>query len=92
MVKIEEDWIWKDGHKIGYIQGHKIFTEEGHRVGYVTDDGVHETSGRKIGWMEGDHIRTPDGDRIPISSNRVHVQGDGYSDIVRAGVRLLLGD
>jgi len=93
MINIDGEKIWRGGEKIGWIDEGKIYSlNSGEKVGYCSGNAIYRVDGTKIGWLDGDFIKTVDGESIRIEENREHVVGSDESDVVRAAIRLLLGD
>jgi len=93
MIKIDDNHIWREGEKIGWIEGHRIYNADDEKVGYYDDAYIYDVSGRKIGYFEGDYLKSEDGNlTVRLEENREHVTGGSYSDHARAAIRLLLGE
>ncbi|MEK7608413.1 MAG: 4-fold beta flower protein [Patescibacteria group bacterium] len=92
MIKIVGNDILRSGSKIGWIESNDIFDHSGKKRGYFTENDIFEYSGKKIGWVLGNEIHAVGGRAMRLDDNRRIVSGGSYPDIVRAAIRLILGE
>lgn len=93
MIKIQDKRIYRNGAKIGWISGNDIWNQSGDKAGYFEDNDIFNHNGTKVAYLDGSYIRMENGD-APISmlDTSERVSGSGCSDIMKAAVRVLLGD
>ena len=92
MLKIVGNDIWRSSTKIGWIQENRVFSHDGKKLGYYTDNDIYEASGRKIAWVEADRLYTVDHEHFRLEEVVHNVQGGPYPNMMRAMIKLLLGD
>ena len=95
MLKIRENDIYRGGEKIGYIRRNDLFDRDGDKLGYWSESAgdIFDRSGKKIGYTEGNHLKDAHGGTVAkLSDIHAHISGGSYDDLVRAAIRMLLGD
>lgn len=92
MIKIVGNDLMRAGQKLGWIQANDIYDQEGRKLGYFTGNDIFDEAGTKIGWLVGNDLHARDGRMIRLDENRKVVSGGSYPDLVRAAIRLLLGE
>ena len=93
MIKIVDNDIYRDGQKVGWLEGSHVYDKSGKKLGRVDGNDIYDHSGNKKAYVEGRHIELQnDSKRISIDDNRKHVTGGTHSDTTRAAVRILMGD
>ncbi|MEK7195493.1 MAG: 4-fold beta flower protein [Patescibacteria group bacterium] len=92
MIKIIGNDITRNGEKIGWIEENDIYNEDGKKLGYYSDESVFNSEGHKVGYIKGNDIKTMDGYSFDLDDNKEEITGGSFSDIVRAAVKLLIGD
>src|SRR5271170_728364 len=56
MIKIVDNKIWKDGEKIGWLDGHHIRTGDGTKLGYCQDAFVFNEAGHKVAYIHENNL------------------------------------
>ena len=92
MIHIEGHAIWKDGEKIGYIEGEKIYSREARKLGWISKNHIYNYHGKKVAWVEKNHIEMEDGKRIELDDIHEYVEGGAISDVLRTAVYLFLNN
>ena len=91
MVKIDGNYIWRDGMKIGFVDDHHIRAHDDHRLGYFENNFIYGERGHKLAYLEGDSlISYESGKKIPLEKISESIQGV-LPEIGKCAVYVLLG-
>ena len=93
MIKIEGHEIWRNGAKVGYIEGDKIRDHEGRKLGYFSESHVLNNEGRKIAYISGNYLCTESGTEVKVSLDKVNenIEGGLLTEIGKCAVYALIG-
>ncbi len=92
MIKIMGKDLWREGEKIGYVEGHHVYNHEGHRLGYFTDHHVWNMRDDKLAYVEDDHLYAEEGDsKTSLEDVAQDVQGGVLPIIEKCAIYILLG-
>ncbi len=76
MLSVIEEKIWRDGHKIAWIDGHHIKDEGGTKLGYIEGNYIKNESGYKVAYTEDDKLKFENGsESVPLERINEHVSG-----------------
>ncbi len=92
MIYLEGHEIMRNGEKIGYLEGERIYSRDARKLGWVDGDHIYDHEGRKIAWIEGGHAETAGGRIIELDDIHKHVKRGAISDTLRTAIYLFLGD
>ncbi|MCL4405295.1 MAG: hypothetical protein M1361_00245 [Patescibacteria group bacterium] len=91
MIKIEGRDIWRDGSKVGWIEGDYVRASDGSRLGYFDSHYIYNSSGSKVAYVQGAYLCSNTEDKkIPLDKVNEQVSGGMISDIARCAVYVLL--
>ncbi len=90
-MKIYDNKIWRDGQKIGWIDGSHIRTEpDGRRLGYFENDFVYNMDGHKLAYVLEDELRFENG-AAPIRLEKVNEEIEGTAPLLeKCAVHVLM--
>jgi hypothetical protein len=91
MIKIIDDKIFRDGQKLGWIDGAHIRSEEnGAKLGYVQSPFIFNEDGHKIAYMRENQLMFENGQSpIPLEHINAEVEGT-YPLLTKCAVYVLL--
>ncbi len=92
MLKIVGNDVWRSDKKIGWIQENRLFAHDGQKLGYYTDNDIYDVSGRKVAYVQDDYLWMMDHEKFRLEDVCQHVQGGPYPNMMRAMIKLFLGD
>jgi hypothetical protein len=91
MIKIEGNDIWRDGTKIGWIEGNHIHAHDGNKLGYFEDNHIYNASANKIAYIEGDYLHSADGSKkIALEKISEQITGGIIPDVAKCAIYSLL--
>jgi len=93
MIKINGNGIFRDGIKIGWIDGTHIFDHTGKKLGYIASDMVFDETARKLAHLEGEYIYHPDGSKQTRLEDMIDTLPSAtLSNIQRVAIRIFFGN
>ncbi|HTY39498.1 MAG TPA: hypothetical protein VMC43_00165 [Candidatus Paceibacterota bacterium] len=93
MIKIEGNYIYRGGEKVGYVDGHNIRAVDGKHLGYFDDKFIYDEDGHKLAYIEGDHLWPEDnGEKVELVEINEKLVGGVLPEIAKCAVYVLLGD
>jgi len=93
MVKIVGNDVWRNGEKIGFIDGIHVRTHDGKRVGYFEGNYVYNEDGDRTAYIEEDHLVSYGGGaRIPLDKVNESIEGGVLPEIGKCAIYVLLGN
>ncbi len=91
MVKIEGNDIFRDGSKIGWVDGNHIWNRDGKKVGYFEENYIYNMGGDKMAYLEGDSLYAGNGgDKISLDNINQGMSGGVLPDIAKCAIYILL--
>jgi hypothetical protein len=91
MIKIENNMIFRDGSKIGWIEGSYIHAKDGAKLGYFDANHIYDASGHRTAYVEGDYLHSESGDKkMPLEKISEQVEGGLIQDIAKCAIYTLL--
>lgn len=76
MIKIVDGKIWRDGQKIGYIEGDHIRSESGAKVGYINGEYIYNEAGHKVAYIHENELTFENGNSpVPVEHINQNVAG-----------------
>ena len=93
MIKIEGYEIWRDGTKIGYIQGDRIRGHDGKILGSFSGNYVYNVQGHKIAYIEGDYLCSESATAAKVYLDKVNesITGGLLPEIGKCAIFVLIG-
>lgn len=93
MVTMDGATVWRNGRKIGYLEGTTFYDEDGREVGWYEKDrdAVFWRSGVRAGYIEDGYVYYDDAARFD-SADHVYEHVGGYSALCAAAAALLFGE
>jgi hypothetical protein len=95
MIKILGNDLWRNGEKIGWIEGDHVRDRDGKKLGYFQDRFVYDMSGHKLAWIEEDYLVSQgSGSEAKIRLDQVaeEIEGGVLPELGKCAVYVLLGD
>ncbi len=93
MVKIVGNDVWRNGEKIGFIDGTHVRTHDGKRIGYFEGNYVYNEDGDRTAYIEEDHLVSYGGGaRIPLDKVNESIEGGVLPEIGKCAIYVLLGN
>ena len=95
MINIKDNDLWRGGEKVGYIEGDHIVDHAGKKLGHFSESEkkIYDESDKEVGKIVGNHITFPGDEHfIRLEDNQEQIVGGVYSDVVRAAIRIFLGE
>lgn len=91
MIKVEDGEIWRDGSKMGWIDGDYVRDSNGSRLGYFNGHYVYNSNGSKIAYIQGDYLYSnTDDKKILLGKVNEQVNGGMIPDIARCAIYVLM--
>jgi hypothetical protein len=92
-MKIFENKIWRDGQKIGWIDGNHIRTEpDSQKLGYFENNFIYNMEGRKVAYLYENELRFENGSSaIPLEKINEEIEG-AVPLLEKCAVHVLLQD
>jgi len=91
MLQIRDNYIYRGGEKIGWINGNQIYDHNGKKLGYCTPDTVYDIGNRRLAHIEGNHVFI--GSRqVDIEDILSNVPAVNLSNIIRIAITTFLGN
>ena len=95
MIKILGNDLWRNGEKIGWIEGDHVRDRDGKKLGYFQDRFVYDMSGHKLAWIEEDYLVSQgSGSEAKLRLDQVaeEIEGGVLPELGKCAVYVLLGD
>ena len=95
MIKILGNDLWRNGEKIGWIEGDHVRDRDGKKLGYFQDRFVYDMSGHKLAWIEEDYLVSQgSGSEAKLRLDQVaeEIEGGVMPELAKCAVYVLLGD
>lgn len=95
MIKLNNNDIFRDSTKIGWIINNYFFDHNGKKLGYTTFDNFvyDEATGKKIAHIDGDFVYNPDtGAKTRLEDDISGIESPSLSNIQRIAIRLFFGN
>ncbi len=92
-MKIFDNKVWRDGQKIGWIDGNHIRLETDNRkLGYFENNFIYNMEGRKIAYLFENELRFENGaTTIPVEKINEEIEG-AVPLLEKCAVHVLLED
>ncbi len=91
-MKIFDNKIWRNGQKIGWIDGNHIRTElDARKLGYFENNAVYNEAGHKVAHVFENKLRFRGGISIPLEKINEEIEG-AVPLIEKCAVHVLLED
>jgi hypothetical protein len=76
-MKIFDNKVWRDGQKIGWIDGNHIRTEaDSRKLGYFENNFIYNMDGHKIAYIFENELRLENGgDAVPLEKINEEIEG-----------------
>ena len=87
MIHILNRDVYKDGEKVGWVEGGHIFESSGKKIGYISGNDIFSYSGNKVAYLKGTALSRV-GHSIAVHTDEINkevTKGD-FSDLERAAV------
>jgi len=92
MLKIVENKIYRDGEKIGWIEGYHFRAADNTKLGYYQGNDIWNESVRKIAYIQENLLMFANGNTsIPSEKINEEIQGT-YPLIIKCAVHVLFED
>lgn len=91
MVEIKGNDIYRDGIKIGWVSGDRIYDRTRRVLGFFSHDTVYDEQRRIVARVEGDYVFTG-GKKVEMERVIHNVEGVGVSDSGKVAISAFLGD
>jgi hypothetical protein len=92
MIKIVDNKIWKDGEKVGWIDGHHVRAQDGTKLGYCQDNFVYNDAAHKLAYIHENELVMQNGESsTPLEKINEEVEGE-YPILMKCTVWVLLQD
>jgi hypothetical protein len=76
MIKIVDGKIWRDGQKIGWIDGVHVRAENNEKLGYINGEYIYNEAGRKVAYIHENTLEFENGNpAVPVQHVNEHVLG-----------------
>lgn len=76
-MKIYDNKIWRNGQKIGWIDGNHVRTEpDGRKLGYFENNFIYNMEGRKVAYVFENELRFENGSAsVPLEKINEEIEG-----------------
>lgn len=75
-MKVFENKIWRDGQKIGWIDGNHIRDHADQRLGYFENNFVYNQAGHKVAYILENELKFENGNAsIPLEHINTEIEG-----------------
>jgi hypothetical protein len=90
-MKIFENKIWKDGQKIGWIDGNHVRTEaDSRKLGYFENNFIYNIDGRKVAYVFENELRFENGG-ASVSLEEINAEIEGVAPLIeKCAVHVLM--
>jgi hypothetical protein len=91
LMKIYDKKIWRDGQKIGWIDGEHIRLDtDGRKLGYFENGFVYNEEGHKVAYIFENELRFENG-QLAIPLERINEEIEGTASLLeKCAVQVLL--
>ncbi len=91
MIKIDGNTIWRDGSKIGWMEGNHVRAHDGTKMGYFEGNNIYNNNGNKVAYTQGNYLYSESGDKkVPMEKISEQIVGGIVSDIAKCAIYILL--
>ncbi len=87
---VEGHKLMRDGEKIGWFNGGRVYDGDDRPVGYFEDEKICLPNGTKLGFLQGDYLHIVGGEKIRLEDLRQKIHGGEISDLARAAAWIFL--
>lgn len=92
MIKIDGHNLYRDGEKIGWIDGKHIRNEDDMKRGYFDDETVYDEDGHKLAYIRGNRLCLEDGgEELDLDKLNDKISGS-EPPVVKCAIHVLLGN
>jgi hypothetical protein len=93
MMKIFDNKIWRDGQKIGWIDGNHVRTDQGNqKLGYFENNFIYNMEGHKVAYVYENELRFENGGTaVPLEHINEEIEG-AVPLLEKCAVHVLLQD
>lgn len=92
MIKIIDNKIFRDGEKIGWIEGQHLRDQSGNKVGYCQDNFIYNEGAHKVAYIHENELVLENGEpSVLIEKINEEVEG-AYSLLMKGAVWVLFQD
>jgi hypothetical protein len=93
MLKISGHEIWRDGERVGYVDGDHIRDHAYKMLGYFSGDHVFNAGGHKIAYLEGNHLLSESSPSTKVHVDEINrsITGSMLPEIGRCAIYMLIG-
>jgi hypothetical protein len=89
-IKIYENIIWRDGQKVGWIDGNHVRLESGNKLGYFENNMIYNMEGHKIASIVENNLRFEEGNPpIPLETVNAEIEGT-FPLLTKCAVHVLM--
>ncbi|MGC9603158.1 MAG: 4-fold beta flower protein [Minisyncoccia bacterium] len=93
MLKIIGHDIWREGQRVGWIDGYHIRAHDGKRLGYFDGDFVYGADGHKQAYIEGGYLHSESSSTSKVSVDKINesIEGGMLPEIGKCAIYILIG-
>ncbi len=90
MIKIFDNKIWRDGEKIGWIEGTHIRDMSDKRLGYFENNFIYNMDGRKVAYIWENELKY-ENSMSPVELEHINAMIEGnFPILTKCAVKVLL--
>jgi len=92
LMKIYDNKIWRDGEKIGWIDGNHIRNHDDQKLGYFQDNFIYNMEGRKVAYILENELKFENGNES-IQLEHINSEIEGTAPLLeKCAVHVLMED
>lgn len=92
MIKFVGNDVWRDGEKVGWIEGNHVYAKDGKKLGYFADNLIYDENADKVAYIEGDYLMSYGSDiKTPLDKVSEAMEGGVLPELDKCAVYVLLG-
>jgi hypothetical protein len=91
MIKIVGNELWREGEKVGWVEGSHIRAHDGRKLGYVEGNFIYSEEGHKVAYIEEGHLFSDGGNaKLPLEKVNEEVTGGVLPENAKCAIYVLL--
>ncbi len=93
MIQLHDHYLVRNGVKIGWIVGNKLYGHDGKEVGYVSGETIYDRLGKKLAYLQGEYVYNhSDGERMRCEDIIKDIEAGMLPDVMRVAIKFFFGD
>jgi hypothetical protein len=90
MIKIFDNKVWRDGEKIGWIEGSHVRDMGDKKLGYFENDFIYNMDGRKVAYLQENELKYENSmNAVPLERVNGMIEGN-FPMLMKCAVKVLL--